>query len=114
MTIRSRASQDRRSNSRVIALKKCCFTLRDTVHDAVVVDLSRNGAMLMSEFLPANGENVQLSIRSEHLKEELNLAGKVARGTMVTTDYGKRGRFVVNFADTPLVLLQLISKLNLT
>ena len=112
MTIRSRAPQDRRNTSRVIALHKCRFTCREAVHDAVIVDLSRNGALLSSEFLPANGEEIRMSVRSEHLDKELNLLGKVLRGTMVTTDHGKRGRFVVRFADPPLGILQLIMKLN--
>ena len=112
MVIRSRASQDLRGNSRVIALMNCRFTHQDITYDAVVVDLSQKGAMLSSDFLPPTGSNVSITIQSNPLKKELLLSGKVTRGTTVGTDQGKKGRFVVHFGQYPIDLINLLSKLH--
>ena len=112
MTVRSRVLQDHRENSRIIALLDCKLTYSDRAYDAVMVDLSRNGALISAAFMPSIGEQITLSVKSDHLKSELTLTGKVLRGARVTTDHGKKCRFVVRFDQTPLDLIRLIGKLH--
>lgn len=111
-TVRSRALKDRRSDSRIIARLNCRFEIMGAAYDAVLVDVSQRGALISSRFLPPNGAAISICIKSRYLDKELSLKGTVLRGSQVTTDHGKMGRFVVHFAGAPLDLLLLISKLH--
>jgi len=112
MGIRSRVTQDQRINSRVIARMDCQFTYENKTHDGFIVDLSQKGAMLISPFLPATGKEISVTVPSKMLKNPMILIGKVLRGTWVTTDYGKRGRFAVRFINHPLDLFKILSQIH--
>ena len=107
-----RLPHDFRENTRFIARLDCRFTCEDKIYDAVIVDLSRKGAMLISPFLPSTGKKISVAIRSDLSKDPLTLDGKVLRGNWVTTGYGRRGRFAVRFAHSHLDLMSLLVKLR--
>lgn len=86
--------------------------MKEETYDAVIVDLTQKGALLSSDFLPPTGENISITIPPKLLKKELLLSGKVTRGTMVMTDQGQKGRFVVHFGQYPLDLISLLAKLH--
>ena len=109
MGIRSRVTQDKRFNSRVIARLDCRYSFENQTYDGVIVDLSKKGAMLMSPFLPAKDKEISITVSSKSLKYPMILIGKVLRGTWVATDFGKRGRFAVRFVNIPLDILKLVS-----
>jgi hypothetical protein len=109
MGIRSRVTQDKRLNSRVVARLDCRYSFENQTYDGVIVDLSRKGAMLMSPFLPARDKEIFITVSSKSLKYPMTLIGKVLRGTWVATDFGKRGRFAVRFVNIPLDILKLVS-----
>ena len=112
MTIKSRVSQDRRNTSRVMARLDCCLIIDGVSHKAVIVDLSMKGAFLSTKILPPNGSTVTVSIKPPAVKKELMFTGTVTRGTWVTSDHGKLGRFGVRFGTHPTDLLMLVSKLH--
>ena len=111
MSAQSRVSQDRRGGSRVIALAECHLKYKDKDYDAVIVDLSSRGAMITASCVPALHDEVKINLRSKYVLRELNLTGKVLRSGEAMTEYGKKGRFVVRFLESPLDLVLLIGKL---
>jgi hypothetical protein len=112
MAVRRGVLQDYRKNSRVIALLDCKLTCKDLTYDAVIVDISQLGAMIMSQYLPPTGSEVTLTVYSKHLKNALKLDGTVLRGTRVNTELGNKGRFSVRFHQSPLSLFDLLGKLS--
>ena len=112
MPIQSRMSQDRRSSSRVVELLDCLFTYGDSIHNAVIVDLSQKGAKLSSRCRVPTGDTIEITIPLEDLKKKIILSGKVMRSTRVATDHGLKYRSVIRFSHTPLDLLSLLAKLN--
>jgi hypothetical protein len=110
MTINSRATQDRRKTSRVIARLDCSFTLEGTRHEAVIVDLSMKGALLSSKFLPKTGSTISIAINPPAVRKMLSIDCTVLRGTWVMADQGKRSRFSIRFEGAGPELLLLISK----
>ena len=111
MQVKSRVSQDRRNSSRLIAQLECDLKYKKADYRAVIVDLSSKGALISSPFVPALDDLIEITIRSQHLKKDLNLTGQVLRSTDAMTEHGKRGRFVVRFRESPLDLTLLIGKI---
>jgi hypothetical protein len=112
MTMHGRVAQDRRNVSRVMARLDCSFTFDGVVHKAVIVDLSLKGAFFSAKILPPNGSTVSFTIPPPAVKKELVFTGTVIRGTWVTSDHGKLGRFGIRFGAHSTDLLKLISKLH--
>ena len=112
MSIQTRVSQDRRNTSRVMARVDCHFSFEGNRHPATIIDLSLKGAFLSSSCLPPNGSNIVVEIQQPGVKKDLVFDGTVTRGTWVTSDHGKRGRFGIRFGNAPIGLLALISKLH--
>lgn len=111
MPVQSRVSQDRRNASRLVAHLDCSLKHKKTDYSAVIVDLSSKGALVSSPCIPAVNDGIGITIKSEHLKRDLTLTGQVLRSTDAMTEYGKRGRFVVRFHESPLDLALLIAKI---
>ena len=111
MVIRSRATQDRRGISRVIARLDCEFISEGVCYKAVVVDLSLRGALLSSKYLPPKGIHVTVTMQPPHVKKTLTLEGKVIRGGWGMSEHGELGRFGIQFSHSSLDLIELISKL---
>jgi len=112
MDIKSRATQDRRNISRVIARLDCSFISGGVSHEAVIVDLSLKGAFLSSNFLPPNGSTITVEIKPPAVKMALSFNCTVLRGTWVMAEQGKRSRFGIRFTASHPDLLILISKLS--
>ncbi len=111
MTIRSRVTQDRRLLSRIPALLPCEFTYDNVTRQAVIVDLSLNGAFLSSKSLPPKDAPITISLFSTHLKKPLLLAGKIARRGWGTSEEGNIGRFGVRFDRVSPELINLLRAL---
>ena len=109
MAIRSRATQDRRSISRAIVRLDCQFTHEGVIHKAVIVDLSLKGAYFSASYLPPNNAAITVTLSPPVTKKQLVFDGKVIRGTWAMSDHGKRGRFGINFAYTPVDLIPLMN-----
>jgi hypothetical protein len=112
MAIKSRVSQDRRNTSRVMARLDCLLTVGGVDHKAVIVDLSMKGAFLSCNILPPGGSTITVTIRPPAVKKQLVFTGTVIRGTWVTSDHGRLGRFGIRFDAHSTDILLLISKLN--
>ena len=112
MAIQSKVSQDQRFSSRVIAQLDCRMEYNGSIYDAVIVDLSQKGALIMAPPMSSTDENIKITIKSKHLQKELILTGTVLRSTEVMTEQGKRRRFAMSFYESPLDLIILIGKLN--
>jgi len=112
MAIQNRATQDRRNLSRVIVLLDCQFTHEGVKHKAVIVDLSLKGALFSAAVLPPNGSIITITLNSPGTSKALVFDGTVLRGTWLMTDHGKRGRFGIRFARTPIDLIAMIVKAN--
>lgn len=111
MTIRSRVTQDRRLLSRIPALLPCEFTYDKVTRQAVIVDLSLNGAFLSSKSLPPKDAPVTISLCSTHLKKPLLLNGRIARRGWGTSEEGDVGRFGVRFDRVSPELISLLRAL---
>ena len=110
MVVRKRILKDLRINARIHTLLDCRFIHEDITYNAVLMDLSQKGALLSSDFLPPTGGNIALIIQSTLIKKDLLLSGKVSPGERGKTEQGRKGRFVVQFDQTPLDLINLITK----
>ncbi len=111
MTIRSRVTQDRRLLSRIPALLPCEFTYDKVTRQAVIVDLSLNGAFISSKSLPPEDAPVTISLFSTHLKKPLLLDGRIARRAWGTSEEGTIGRFGVRFDRVTPELISLLRAL---
>ena len=111
MTTHSRVTQDRRLLSRIPALLPCEFTYDKVTRQAVIVDLSLNGAFISSKSLPPKDAPVTISLFSTHLKKPLLLDGKIARGGWGTSEEGDVGRFGVRFNRVTPELITLLRAL---
>ena len=105
--VRSRVNQDQRRSSRTIALIDCEIAFNGTVHKAVIVNLSMNGALISSKSLPPEGNTISIHIDSPHLKRRLMLEAQVLSGSWVSQTNERAGRFRVRFSSNPPELLHL-------
>jgi hypothetical protein len=110
MTIQSRATQDRRSLSRVISRLDCQFTYEGVSHKAVMVDFSLKGALLSAKFMPPVGSTISVTVLSPISKKNLVFSATVIRGSWVSTDHGKSGRFGIRFDFSNAEFIALIAK----
>ncbi len=97
--------------SRVPARLNCRFTYEGVSREAVVIDLSLNGAYLASKFLPPKGGCVTVTIRMPSSGNLLALEGAVVRGNSTMSDHGSLGRFGIRFNCRSLELIKLIAGL---
>jgi hypothetical protein len=109
--MKNRLIRDRRLISRVPARLGCRFTYQGIGRDAVIIDLSLNGAYLASKFLPPTGGDVSIALTTQASKCALTLEGKVVRGGESVSDHGTLSRFAVRFDRTSLELIKLINQL---
>jgi len=80
-------------------------------HKAVIVNLSLKGAYLSAKILPPSGSIITIVIPPPAVNKDLVFSGTVTRGTWVTSEQGRLGRFGIRFGITPPELMLLISKL---
>jgi hypothetical protein len=111
LTVRSRVTQDRRLLSRIPALLPCEITYDKVTRQAVIVDLSLNGAYISSKSLPPKDAPVTVSLFSTHLKRPLLLDGRIARRGWGTSEEGNVGRFGVRFDRVSPELISLLRAL---
>jgi hypothetical protein len=112
LAIHSRATQDRRKISRVIARLDCQFTYEGITHKAVMVDLSLKGAFFSAAFLPPKDSHITVTLNSPATRKPLVFDGTITRGTWAMSDHGKLARFGIHFRYAPADLIALIGKLN--
>jgi len=118
--IKSRVLQDIRKQSRISVQMECRFKSDDIENDcgALMLDLSQGGALLSStllpnqEGIPDEESKISITLQDGSLKAPLTLKGTVKRSTIGMSEYGKVAQFGVEFEDTPLALLRLISTLS--
>lgn len=111
MTIHSRVTQDRRLLSRIPALLPCEVTYENVTRQAVIVDLSLNGAFISSKSLPPIDTPVTISLCSTCLKKPLLLFGKITRRGWGMSEEGSVGRFGVRFDRVSPELITLLRAL---
>ena len=111
MAIKNRVMQDMRNNSRVMACLNSQFTFEGLDYPAVILDLSQKGALITSTFLPPKDAVIEMLIRSPELQEPVILDAVVLRKSRIITDHGPKARFAVRFNQTPLILINLLTKL---
>ena len=112
MSTKSRVLQDRRQMSRVASHLKCQVSYNETSYDAIILNLSLNGAYISSSFLPSVGETVTITLRTLDLKNSLIIEGLVVRGNSGVSDHGVLKRFGIQFNHSYLQLISIISKLS--
>jgi len=110
--MRSRATQDRRKVSRVIARLNCSFTSGEKKYDGVIVNLSLQGAFISSKFLPPDGSTVTVELRPPSVKKPLSFQSTVLRGTWAMSEHGKMGRFGIRFDVSNPELMLLVAGLH--
>jgi len=111
IAVNSRITQDRRMISRVPARLNCRFTYEGISREAVIIDLSLNGAYLASKFLPPNGGSVKVTLNIPPSKNVLTLEGKIIRGGSTTSHHGSLSRFGIKFDRQSLDLIGLLTSL---
>lgn len=111
MIVQTRVTQDRRLLSRIPALIPCEITYDRVTRQAVIVDLSLNGAFISSKSLPPKDAPITVSLLSTHLKKPLLLDGKVARRGWGSSEEGQLGRFGVRFDRVSPELISLLRAL---
>ena len=111
MTVHSRVTQDRRMLSRIPALLPFEITYDKVTRQAVIVDLSLNGAYISSKSLPPKDAPVTVSLFSTYLKRPLLLDGRIARRGWGTSEEGNVGRFGVRFDRVSPELISLLRAL---
>jgi hypothetical protein len=111
IAIKSRVAQDRRMLSRVPARLNCRFTYEGVSREAVIIDLSLNGAYLASKFLPPTDSCVIITLKTPPSKNALTLEGKVIRGGSTISDHGSLSRFGIRFSHQSLELIGLLNSL---
>ena len=138
-TVQNRVLQDRRRLSRISVQMECRFKSdNDKEYGALMLDLSQGGALISSTLLPPNEslsedledisfhENFQsekenfpteesrisITLEAGNLKRPMTLQGKIRRSSIGMSEYGKVAQFGVEFENTPLELLRLISILS--
>jgi len=113
MAIRSLVAQDRRRLSRISTRLACRCALSGISRDAVILNLSLNGAYISASFRPPIGSTVTLTLETPVLKNALVLESRVIRVDQVTSQLGVLNRFGVQFNRNRLDLVTLINKLAL-
>jgi len=112
VAVTSRVLKDRRNISRISTRFSCHFTHEGVSREAVVINLSLNGAQLSSKFMPPLGASVALILKPPALSEPLKLEGKVIRGAWGISDHGAIGKFGVRFNPSSASLINLINMLK--
>lgn len=107
-----RVLKDRRNIARISTRFGCHFTYEGVSREAVVINLSLNGAQLSSKFMPPLGASVALILKPPSLNEPLKLEGKVIRGGWGISDHGAIGKFGVRFNPPSSSLINLINTLK--
>lgn len=111
MALRNRVIHDRRLISRVPARLSCRYIYQGVRREAVMIDLSLNGAYLASKSLPPIGGSVAMVLTTPSLKNALTLEGTVIRGGESMSDHGNLSKFAVRFNQTSVELIKLINQL---
>jgi len=129
--VQNRVLQDRRRLSRISVQMECRFKSEDNEYGALMLDLSQGGALLSSTLLPPQGSfdvqerppdnddsipseesRISITLEAGNLKAPMTLSGTIRRSSIGMSEYGKVAQFGVEFENTPLELLRLISRLS--
>jgi len=116
--VQNRVLQDQRRQSRISVQMECRFKSNEKEYGALMLDLSQGGALISSTFLPEHGNfpvqdnKISITLESNNLKAPLTLSGTIKRSSIGMSEYGKVAQFGIEFENTPLELLRLISALS--
>jgi len=129
--VQNRVLQDRRRLSRISVQMECRFKSEENEYGALMLDLSQGGALLSSTLLPpregftsqehshdsddefpAEESRISITLDAGSLKTPMTLSGTIRRSSIGMSEYGKVAQFGVEFENTPLELLRLISRLS--
>jgi len=113
---------------------ECRFKSNDKEYGALLLDLSQGGALLSStllppdenlpvqdnlpvkpakeELFPPQESRITITLESSNLKTPMKLSGTIRRSAIGMSEYGRVAQFGVEFENTPLDLLRLISVLS--
>ena len=120
---------------------ECRFKSAEKEFGALVLDLSQGGALLSSTLLssqdnlspreislqedltvpkrskkgddvPSEESKISITLEDSSLKGPMTLSGTIKRSSIGMSEYGKVAQFGVEFEQTPLELLRLISRLS--
>ena len=103
-----RPIQDRRLTSRVTADLHCDFSIEGLIHEATITNLSLNGALMLSSFIPPERSHIVITLRSPLLKSPLAMESEVVRTESALRNGAEA--FAVRFSHTSLDLIELIIK----
>ena len=114
----SRVLKDNRTQSRVFINMECRFEVDGREYNALMLDLSQGGALLsttlnLSDDIPVAQSKVSLTLNEgDILKAPMVLKGTIIRSGIGISDFGKVAKLGIEFEETPLALLRLISVLS--
>jgi len=127
----NRVLQDRRRLSRLSVQMECRLKSEDKEYGALMLDLSQGGTLISSTLppsqenlvtynrsrdkgndFPAEESKISITLEAGSLKGPMTLSGTIKRSSIGMSEYGKVAQFGVEFENTPLELLRLISKLS--
>jgi hypothetical protein len=89
----------------------CRFTFQGSEYEAFIRDISLKGAFLLASFMPPNGANLSVRIKTALLEDPVVLEGKIIHSDCKEIERGKARAFAISFSHTSLALVTLINKL---
>ena len=111
MAIESLVVQDLRGASRVCANLNCQFTVEGVSYQGIITNLSLEGGLLSSRFMPRMRSNITIALKTPLLKNTLIIEGTVIREHSSITDDSEPHRFGVWFSHAHWEIIKLINEL---
>ena len=116
---KSRVLQDPRKHSRIFVQMECRFISDEKDYEGLMIDLSQGGALLSSTFEPSHEDipvvenKISMTIETGgKVKDPMTLKGTIKRSSVGASEFGKVVQLGIEFEDTSLDLLRLISALS--
>jgi len=104
------ALSSRRKMPRISTKMLCRFRSNDKEYEATILDISKEGALFSSIFLPELRSKVFITLSVDGREEPLELTGKVTRNAL--SKQGEGGQFGVEFENAGHELTQFIDALT--
>ena len=90
----------------------CQFAFEGVTREAIIRELSLKGAFLLSTFMPPQGGNVIVTLKTPFLENTLVLEGTVVRSGCGLSGRGTAGTFTIRFNHSSSDLIELFNKLD--
>jgi len=100
----------RRKQARISTKMRCWYVSDDKEYEATMLDISKNGALLSSMFLPAPKNKIVITLQTDILEAPLTLPGIVVRSAM--SRHWEGGQFGVEFENPPSELSRLVNAIS--